>query len=97
MKGNAVKEWQLIVNKDKRLSGLFTGIEAVGLPAAYNEIIASASNISNNSTDESFNRCKLLNDKVALKLYDTYGLDVDLIEDLANAVGMKFYWCSCLK
>ncbi|XP_075226737.1 alanine--tRNA ligase, mitochondrial [Lycorma delicatula] len=82
IKRSTAKQWHSIVNKDNRLSSVFTGVEAAGLPFAYNDVICNIIHSDN---------CKTLSGDAALKLYDTYGLDVDLIEDLSTAVGLNFY------
>uniref|UniRef100_A0A1B6D1Y3 Alanine--tRNA ligase n=2 Tax=Clastoptera arizonana TaxID=38151 RepID=A0A1B6D1Y3_9HEMI len=78
LKESTVKEWQKLCKQDPRLLEL-TGYEAPGLPSGYKEIL---SNIDKEST--------VLSGELGFHLYDTYGLNTDIIEDLSDALGLEF-------
>ncbi|RZF40063.1 hypothetical protein LSTR_LSTR002466 [Laodelphax striatellus] len=75
---STAKEWNKLVKQDQRLSA-FTGVEAVGLVPAYRDL-----------RDSLVDKTKVLSSEIAIRLYDTYGLDADLIDDLASALGFSF-------
>ncbi|XP_039289029.1 alanine--tRNA ligase, mitochondrial isoform X2 [Nilaparvata lugens] len=75
---STAKEWKKLVQQDQRLSA-FTGVEAVGLVPAYRDLCDSVGEKTGNLSSE-----------LAVRLYDTRGLDADLIDDLASALGLNF-------
>lgn len=73
---SASKDWQNLLNKNPKLAQ-FDIIETPNFIAAYKEV-----NLLQN--------VKQIDPKLAFKLYDTYGIDEDGIEKLANALNLKF-------
>lgn len=65
-------EWRQLVNQDPKLAALEPpACGAVGLASAYQELTGVSA----------------VGGRLALKLYETHGLPVDVIEDLSQVLG----------
>ncbi|KAK5648526.1 hypothetical protein RI129_003418 [Pyrocoelia pectoralis] len=74
LRKNSLNEWQHLINEDPRLANLDI-VESPGLTNAYKEIKSLPDNV--------------IPPKVAFKLYDTYGIDEEMLIKLSEALGMK--------
>ncbi|KAB0804027.1 hypothetical protein PPYR_00997 [Photinus pyralis] len=75
LRKNSLNEWQHIITDEPKLANLDI-VETPGLTNAYKEIKSLPD--------------KVISPKVAFKLYDTYGVDEEIILRLSEALGMKF-------